>query len=130
MGQLADLVNLAHAAYMAALAVAPFALLAGTTVATGAPAARWLTHPLLRLFHLASSGFAVLQAALGWSCPLTDFEAALRGRPVGSMWLPTCLDGQPPAAIGAAVVVIAVHLTVGAWAQARVAWRPSQRVIA
>lgn len=114
---LATLVLLVHALYAALAVVTPFALALG--LATQAPGAHWLVGWPARAFHLASTTFAALQAALGWPCPLTEWELALRGLPPGAAFLPASLEGLPgPASRAAVVLGVALHLCVGLAAQA------------
>lgn len=71
---LADLVLLLHAAFVA-FVVAGFAL-----VWIGYWRGwRWIGNRALRSLHLAAITFVALESLLGMVCPLTQWEAALRG---------------------------------------------------
>lgn len=39
----------------------------------------WIRNPVFRYLHLAAIGFVAIEAALGYACPLTLWEDALRG---------------------------------------------------
>jgi hypothetical protein len=39
----------------------------------------WIRNPVFRYLHLAAIGFVALEALLGYACPLTLWEDALRG---------------------------------------------------
>ncbi|MGH8686277.1 MAG: DUF2784 domain-containing protein [Burkholderiales bacterium] len=45
----------------------------------GALGWRWVRNPWFRYLHLAAIGVVALEALIGWSCPLTAWEDALRG---------------------------------------------------
>lgn len=40
---------------------------------------RWIKNPVFRYAHLAAIAFVALEALLGYACPLTIWEDALRG---------------------------------------------------
>ena len=40
---------------------------------------KWVRNPLFRYLHLAAIVFVALEAILGYACPLTIWEDALRG---------------------------------------------------
>jgi hypothetical protein len=70
----ADLVLLLHAAFVL--------FVVGGLVATwiGAALGRaWATSPWFRGLHLAAIAFVIAQSLLGYPCPLTIWEDALRG---------------------------------------------------
>jgi len=76
---LADLVLLAHAAFVA--------FVVGGLVATWVGEAlgrAWARHAVFRGLHLAAITFVVAESLLGIACPLTVWEDALR-----------CRDGVP-----------------------------------
>jgi hypothetical protein len=62
-------------------------------------------------------GFVALQAALGWSCPLSELENTLAGRPAGTPFLPA--DAGIP--VWGLALTVAAYLFVsgvghvGAW---------------
>ena len=71
---LADLVLLAHFAFVA--------FVVGGLAAVWIGAARnrpWCRNPWFRGLHLAAIGFVVVESLLGYACPLTVWEDALRG---------------------------------------------------
>ena len=70
---LADLVLLLHAAFVL--------FVVGGLVATWAGAVlglEWARNPWFRGLHLAAIAFVVVQSLLGYACPLTIWEDALR----------------------------------------------------
>ena len=71
---LADLVLVLHAAFVV--------FVVGGLVATWIGVAlgrRWARNPWFRGLHLAAIAFVVAQSVLGYTCPLTIWEDALRG---------------------------------------------------
>jgi hypothetical protein len=72
---LADLVLLAHLAYVAFVVLGQVLILVG-----GLRRWRWVRNPWFRWAHLAAIGVVVSQAWLGIICPLTDLEMALRDK--------------------------------------------------
>jgi hypothetical protein len=70
---MADLVLLAHLAYVAFVLLGQVLILAG-----GLRRWQWVKNPWFRWAHLAAIGVVVAQAWLGIICPLTDLEMALR----------------------------------------------------
>lgn len=71
---LADLILVVHALFVLFVVGGLLATWAG--IALGMPFAR---NPWFRGAHLAAIGFVVLEALVGMMCPLTVWEAALRG---------------------------------------------------
>lgn len=71
---LADAVLVVHAAFVLFVAGGLIATWAG--LALGRPFAR---DPWFRGLHLAAIAFVVAESALGYMCPLTVWEDALRG---------------------------------------------------
>ncbi len=71
---LADAILVAHAAFVAFVVLALPATWIG--VALGWPFAR---NRWFRIAHLAAIAFVVVQTLLGYACPLTIWEDALRG---------------------------------------------------
>jgi hypothetical protein len=71
---LADLVLVAHALFVGFVVGGLAATWAG--LALGRPFAR---NPWFRGLHLAAIAFVVAETVLGYACPLTAWEAALRG---------------------------------------------------
>lgn len=70
----ADLVLLLHVAFVAFVVGGLAATWAGEALGRG-----WARNPWFRGLHLAAIGFVVLQSVLGYTCPLTIWEDALRG---------------------------------------------------
>ncbi len=70
----ADLVALAHLAYVLFVAsgyvLVPLGWWRGW---------RWVRHRIYRRLHVAAIALVAVEALLGWVCPLTELEWALRG---------------------------------------------------
>jgi hypothetical protein len=71
---LADAILVVHAAFVLFVVVGLPATWIG--VALGKP---WAFNPWFRGLHLAAIGFVVAETLLGYMCPLTTWENALRG---------------------------------------------------
>lgn len=71
---LADLILVVHAAFVLFVVAGLAATWIG--LAVGAPFAR---SPWFRGLHLAAIAFVVVESVLGYACPLTLWEDALRG---------------------------------------------------
>lgn len=71
---LADAILVVHAAFVLFVVVGLPATWIG--IALDKPYAR---NPWFRGLHLAAIGFVVVETLLGYVCPLTSWEAALRG---------------------------------------------------
>jgi hypothetical protein len=71
---LADLVVVAHGAYVAFVIFGQVAVLYGL-----ARKRSWARNPYFRWLHLLAIAVVVLQSWLGMACPLTDLENYLRG---------------------------------------------------
>lgn len=71
---LADAILVAHAAFVLFVVLGLPATWIG--IALGKPFA---FNPWFRGMHLAAIGFVVIETLLGYMCPLTTWEAALRG---------------------------------------------------
>lgn len=69
----ADAVVFFHMCYVLFVVIGLMAILAG--IARGWA---WVRNPWFRLAHLAAIGYVVLEAFIGWDCPLTVWENALR----------------------------------------------------
>ncbi len=76
---LADLVLAVHAAFVLFVVGGLAAIWAG--IALGR---RFAFNPWLRAAHLAAIAFVALESVMGYACPLTLWEDALRGAPSGS----------------------------------------------
>ena len=72
---LADLVVVAHAAYVSFVVLGLVAILAG--VAFGW---KWVRNPWFRWIHISMIGIVVAEALAGIPCPLTVWERQLRAR--------------------------------------------------
>lgn len=72
---LADLIVIVHAAWVLFLVLGQVAILIGLALGKS-----WARNPWFRSLHLAMIGYVVLEAALGWDCPLTVWEHRLRER--------------------------------------------------
>src|SRR5262245_22456888 len=71
---LADLLVTVHLAFMVFVIVGLVLILAGAVLRWG-----WVRNFWFRLGHLLSIGFVAAEATIGMKCPLTVWEAALRG---------------------------------------------------
>jgi cytochrome c biogenesis protein CcdA len=71
---LADAILVVHAAFVVFVVAGLPATWIG--IALGKPFAR---NPWFRGLHLGAIGFVVIETLLGYMCPLTSWEAALRG---------------------------------------------------
>ena len=71
---LADAILVAHAAFVVFVVAALPAIWIGAALGK-----RFAFNPWLRGAHLAAIAFVVAEAALGFMCPLTIWEDALRG---------------------------------------------------
>ncbi len=76
---LADAILLAHAAFVLFVVGGLFAIWLG--IAGGRA---WARHRAFRLAHLAAIVFVAGESLLGFACPLTIWEDALRGRDPGA----------------------------------------------
>lgn len=85
-------VRIVHALYVAFVVTAPALRWCGILLAD-----RRLTSPALGRLHLACLGFATLQLACGWSCPLTSLEQRLAGAGSGTFVVPESWTGAVPA---------------------------------
>lgn len=72
-GLLADLVLLAHVGFALFIVLGLAAVWVGWAAGWG-----WVRNRWFRGAHLAAMGVVVLETALGWFCPLTRWELALR----------------------------------------------------
>lgn len=73
---LADAILVLHAAFVLFVVGALPAIWAGVALARP-----WALDPWFRGLHLAAIAFVVLESLLGYICPLTLWEDALRGVP-------------------------------------------------
>ena len=111
---LADAILVAHAAFVAFVVLALPAIWIG--VAAGRPFA---VHRGFRVAHLAAIGFVVAQTLLGYACPLTLWEDALRstGTQQGFIerWIHAWLFWRAPPWVFATVYVAFGALVAWTW---------------
>lgn len=81
-------VRIVHALYVAFVITAPALRWCGISLAS-----RRLTAPGLGRLHLACLGFATLQLACGWPCPLTWLEGHLTGDASSTFVVPAAWTG-------------------------------------
>lgn len=121
MEPLAVAVRIVHALYVAFVVTGPALLWSGRLLGNPRMAA-----PGLGRLHLACLGFATLQLACGWACPLTRLEARLAGAPAGTFVVPeawTDAGAIPPWAWLALVLAWAASLwTICAVGRDRARW--------
>lgn len=70
---LADLIVVAHASYVSFILFGLVLVLLGIVFRW-----RWVRNIWFRTLHLAAIGVVVLEAAIGMTCPLTEWEQRLR----------------------------------------------------
>ena len=73
-GALADAILVVHAAFVLFVVAGLPATWIGIALGKS-----WAYNPWFRGLHLAAIGFVVIETLLGYMCPLTAWEAALRG---------------------------------------------------
>ncbi len=100
-------VRAVHALYVAFVVTAPALRWSGVLLAS-----RRLTAPGLGRLHLACLGFATLQLACGWPCPLTLLEERLAGAGAGTFVVPAAWTG-------------AAAIPLCAWLALALAWAAS-----
>ena len=110
---LADAILVAHAAFVVFVAGGLIATWIG--VALGL---RFARNPWFRGLHLAAIAFVVVESLLGYMCPLTIWEDALRGNAGGEgfiqRWIHAWLFWNWPA-----WVFTAIYAFAGAWSRGR-----------
>jgi len=111
---LADLVLLVHAAFVL--------FVVGGLAAIGIGAAlgwTWVRNPWFRGLHLAAIGIVVAESLLGYACPLTLWEDALRGaggaKGFIQRWVHAWLFWDWPAWVFAAIYCAFGALVAWAW---------------
>jgi hypothetical protein len=72
-GYLADLLVGIHVAYVAYVVIGQLLIWIGWPLGW-----KWVRNPWFRWTHLAAIGFVALEEFAGMTCPLTDWEYALR----------------------------------------------------
>jgi polyferredoxin len=118
----ADAILLAHAAFVIFVVGGLAATWAG--IAAGR---RFARNPWFRGLHLAAIGIVVAEALLGYVCPLTAWEDALRGssdeRGFIQRWVHAWLFWDWPAWVFAAIYVAFGAVTAWTWLK----YPPSRR---
>jgi hypothetical protein len=113
---LADLVLVLHAAFVLFVVGGLAATWIGA--ALGRP---WARNPLFRGLHLAAIGIVVAQSLLGYACPLTIWEDALRGTATGEgfiqRWVRALLYWNAPPWVFTLVYVAFGGLVAWTWAR-------------
>jgi polyferredoxin len=111
---LADAILVAHAAFVFFVVAALPATWIG--LALGKPFAR---NPWFRGAHLAAIGFVVVETLLGYMCPLTVWEDALRGEVSGpgfiERWIHSWMFYHWPAWVFNAIYVAFGGLVAWTW---------------
>jgi polyferredoxin len=111
---LADLVLLLHAAFVLFVVGGLVATWAGEAMGRG-----WARNPWFRGLHLAAIGFVVVQTILGYTCPLTIWEDALRGASAGEgfiqRWVRALLYWNAPPWVFTAVYVAFGAVVAATW---------------
>jgi polyferredoxin len=118
---LADAVLVVHAAFVAFVVLALPATWIG--LALGRPFAR---NPWFRNLHLAAIAFVVAQTLLGYVCPLTIWEDALRGTATEKgfieRWIHAWLFWRAPPWVFAGIYLAFGALVAATWWR----WPPSR----
>ena len=114
---LADLVLLVHAAFVLFVVGGLAAVWIGAALDRA-----WCRNRWFRALHAAAIGFVVVETLLGYACPLTLWEAALRGtradRGFIQQWVSAVLYWDAPAWLFAALY--AAFGAVVAWTWVRI----------
>ena len=119
---LADLVILAHVAFVAFIVVGLALIFIGAYRGWA-----WVRSPSFRVAHLLAIAYVVVQEWLGLICPLTTLEFALRAKAgeasyAGSFvahWLDRLLFYQAPPSVFLVVYTVFALLVVAAWLAVR-----------
>ena len=82
MPMIADLVVVVHFAIVLFIVGGLLAVWLGAALGW-----RWVRNPWFRYLHLAAIGYVAAEALLGVACPLTVWEALLRGGPTGGSFV-------------------------------------------
>jgi cytochrome c biogenesis protein CcdA len=119
---LADAILVVHAAFVLFVVLGLPATWIG--VALGKP---YAFNPWFRGLHLAAIGFVVIETLLGYMCPLTVWENALRGDPLDEgflqRWIHAWLFWRAPAWVFTAAYVAFGLLVAATWWK----WPPGKR---
>jgi hypothetical protein len=120
---LADLILLLHAAFV--LFVVGGLVATWTGVALGKA---WARNPWFRGLHLAAIAFVVAQSLLGYTCPLTIWEDALRGAATDEgfiqRWVRALLYWSAPAWVFTLAYVTFGALVAWTWLRVLPRWSP------
>jgi hypothetical protein len=118
---LADLVLVMHAAFVLFVVGGLPAIWIGF-----ASGRRWCTNPWFRGLHLAAIGFVVVASLLGYACPLTVWEDALRGASPATgfiqRWVSAILYWNAPTWVFTALYVAFGALVVWTWIRVPPRW--------
>ncbi len=121
---LADLVLIVHAAFVLFVVGGLAAIWIGAALGRA-----WCRNPWFRGLHAAAIGFVVVETLLGFACPLTVWEAELRGtvphRGFIEHWVDAVLYWNAPA-WAFAVLYVAFGALV-AWTWVRIPPRHAKR---
>ena len=111
---LADLVLLVHTAFVLFVVGGLVAIWVGAALGSG-----WARNPWFRGLHLAAIAFVVAQSVLGYTCPLTIWEDALRGVATGQgfiqRWVRALLYWSAPPWVFTAIYVAFGALVAATW---------------
>jgi len=111
---LADLILLVHAAFVLFVVGGLFATWAGAAMGKA-----WARNPWFRGVHLAAIAFVVVESVLGYTCPLTIWEDALRGTAGGEgfiqRWVRAALYWSAPAWVFTAIYAAFGALVAATW---------------
>jgi hypothetical protein len=115
---LADVVLIAHVAFVAFVVVGLLLILCG-----GFLGWKWIRNPWFRAAHLAAIGGVVLQAWLGIICPLTTLEMHLRDLAGDATysgtfvahWLQRLLFHEAPMWVFAVCYTLFALAVIGSW---------------
>lgn len=123
---LADLVLILHAAFVA------FVVGGLPAIWIGAACNRpWCCNPWFRSLHLAAIGFVVTESLLGRACPLTVWEAHLRGTDPQAgfiqRWVGAALYWEAPSWVFTALYVAFGSLVAWTWVRVPPRWHRHRR---
>ena len=111
---LADAILVAHAAFVAFVVLALPAIWIGA-----ARGARFASNRWFRGLHLAAIAFVAAESVLGFICPLTIWEDALRGAASGEgfieRWIHAWLFWSAPAWVFTSIYVAFALLVAWTW---------------
>lgn len=106
----ADLVLIAHFLFVAFVVVGFALIWIGHLLKW-----RWVGNRIFRLTHLAAITFVALEGILGMTCPLTEWENALRGvateRSFIAQWVHAILFYEAPEWVFSAIYVFFAVIT-------------------